>query len=174
MTSGRSAWCARRVRGSARSSGVFHLILWVLVQIATSREAAKGAKEYTVQRPNFASSHVLPRELIGCHIRPSVFGGWGNHGSVCAPGMACAGRGLAPSPVPTPQDDSHHGPLPGEQAVFMRAATSGPFHLILQVLMQTATSREAAKIAKGSGWGRYTDFASSRSSRELMGCHVKY
>jgi hypothetical protein len=37
--------------------------------------------------------------------------------------------------------------------------------------MQTATSREAAKIAKGSGWGRYTDFA---SSRELMGCHVKY
>jgi hypothetical protein len=51
---------------------------------------------------------------------------------------------------------------------------SGPFHLILQVLMQTATSREAAKIAKGSGWGRYTDFASSRSSRELMGCQVKY
>jgi len=49
-------------------SGPFHLIVWILVQIATSREAAKGAKEYTVQRPNFASSHVLPRELIGCHI----------------------------------------------------------------------------------------------------------
>jgi hypothetical protein len=29
------------------------------------------------------------------------------------PGPACAGRGRAPSPVPTPQGDSHHGPLPG-------------------------------------------------------------
>jgi len=50
----------------------------------------------------------------------------------------------------------------------------GPFTLSAG-LDADATSREAAKIAKGSGWGRYTDFAVfCAPSRELMGCQVKY
>ena len=33
-----------------------------------------------------------------------------DQGSVCAPGPACTGRERSPSPAPTPQGDSHHGP----------------------------------------------------------------
>ncbi|CVK31348.1 protein of unknown function [Methanoculleus bourgensis] len=142
MTSGRSAWCARRVRGSARSSGLFHLILWVLVQIATSREAAKGAKEYTVLRPNFASSHVLPRELIGCHIKPPWFGGGGIMALSVPRAWLVRGGGSPP----------------------MRAATSGAFHLILSMqyhLTRRARSREVRLL------GGIVPFAFFASSREV-------
>ncbi|CDM26171.1 hypothetical protein BN140_3062 [Methanoculleus bourgensis MS2] len=97
-----------------------------------------------------------------------------------------AGRGRAPSPAPTPQGDSHHGPLPGasrgkihptgvgtstwtrtggqQNLIIRNRCTSGPFHLILVVpvrggLPSHAKPRRTRRVPIGRS---DTDFASSR------------
>ncbi len=100
--------------------------------------------------------------------------------------------GGEPPPLP-PQGDSHHGPLPGlargigcvhvyhrltraagdphqDPQNKVKRSTSGPFHLNLRGRGNDCRSRAEARGSsrKVPVRRRYTDFASSRSSRETL------
>ena len=102
--------------------------------------------------------------------------------------LPCAGRGLVPSPAPTPRGDSHHSPLPGLARGIgrvrvqhrltraagdphqnpqnkMKCSTSASCHLILETFVACWDGRHSGLTREDAKFGIIPCNAPSRPSR---------